>query len=110
MNKFQTGDKWLRSDGKVCVLTILSGFIADQDGVYYFADGSSNHHNLVSRIISDDETVQMFIDSCLESDNEQWQIVAKRIQAQSKLLEELKQLIADSGEKGAAMIKRIEQL
>lgn len=128
--KFKTGQKWLRSDGKVCIVTeiIPPLGMCDQDGVWYSEAGLRQDGNsLVTRILSDDELVKDFIDGVilhnesiikkaeLENSMVTFPIktllpVMKRIQAQSKLLAELKQLIADSGEKGAAMIKRIEEL
>ena len=125
--KFKTGQKWLRSDGKVCVLSIWNDSIYDQDGMFYLHNGHSGNGQLVSRVVSDDELVSDFIDgvrlhneSCIKKTELENSMVTfpiktllpvmNRIQAQSNLLTELKQLITDSGEKGAAMIKKIEEL
>ena len=127
MNKFQTGQKWLRSDGKVCVLSIWNDSIYDQDGMFYLHNGHSGNGQLVSRVVSDDEAIEAFNKAIWDLDmtiadktshdkatitfplSTLW-IVSNRLCKQAKLLQELKQLISDSGEKGAAMIKKIEEL
>ena len=126
--KFKTGQKWLRSDGKVCVLIVWQDdSISDQDGVEYTCDGYSyKGFNLVSRVVSDDETIKAFLrviddlDNMMENQNAPHASitfdlpsllpVSQRLRKSEVLLTELKQLISDSGEKGAAMITKIEEL
>ena len=123
MNKFKTGEKWLRSDDKVCLIieALPPLGVCDQDGVWYSEAGlRQDGLNLVSRIISDNEAIRNFIEAIEDEIKhggnalcfgvETLKKIAYILQAQSNLLKELKQLISDSGEKGAAMIKKIDEL